>query len=229
MNDFGYALFLANSLYGLNMNEDIFEEIGLIAFNQIGNKRTRLYKTCLPVECNSNQVELPCNCDIIEAVTYGFEDANYVSNTRPMGDLQSWFTEHYIEGMKAFHDPLYIPGKYVNYERVGDTLYLNEPVRDKIFILYRGQLLDDNGLPQITDKEAQAIAAFCAYTQKFKEGLLTSNSNIIQLSQVLKNEWLKLCDQARVPDYLNQNEMNKILDAKTSWNRKVFKKSLKPV
>ena len=84
MNEFGYAMFLANSLYGLNMDSDIFEELGLIAFNQIGNKRTRLYKTCLPVECGSNQVQLPCNCDMIEAVTYGFEDSNYVSNTLPV-------------------------------------------------------------------------------------------------------------------------------------------------
>ena len=229
MNEFGYAMFLANSLYGLNMDSNIFEELGLIAFNQIGNKRTRLYKTCLPVECGSNQVQLPCNCDMIEAVTYGFEDSNYVSNTLPVGDLQSWFTEHYIEGMKAFKDPLYISGKYVNYERVGDTLYLNEPVRDKIFILYRGQLVDDNGLPQITDSEAHAIAAFCAYTAKYKEGLMTNNPQIIQTAQLLKQEWTKLCDQARAPEYLNQNDMNKILDAKTSWNRKVFNKSLKPV
>lgn len=230
MNDFGYAMFLANSLYGLSLDTDTFEEIGLIAFNQIGNKRTRLYKACIPVDCNSKEVMLPCNCDIIEAVTYGFEDAEYVTNTKPLGDLQSWFTEHYIEGLKGFKDPLYISGKLVNYERVGDTLYLNEfPVKDKIFILYKGILTDDNGLPQITDKEAQAIATFCAYTQKFKEGLLTNNSNIIKLAQVLEQEWLKQCDQARVPDYLNQNEINKILDAKTSWNRKIFKKSLKPV
>jgi hypothetical protein len=46
---------------------------------------------------------------------------------------------------------------------------------------------------------------------------------------MLKQEWLKLCDAARVTTYLSQNDMNKILDAKTNWNRKVFNKSYKPV
>ena len=228
MNDFGYAMFLANSLYGLNMDSDTFEEIGLIAFNKIGNKRARLYKTCLPVECDGT-VSLPCNCDIIEAVTYGFEDAEYVSNVKPLGDAESFMIEHQIEGMKAFKDPLYISGKFVKYQRVGDTLYLNQSVGNKVFILYWGVLSDDNGLPQITDDEAQAIAAFCAYSSKYKEGLLTNNPNIVQVANMLKMDWLRLCDQARVPDYINQNEANAILDAKTSWNRKIFKKSLKPV
>jgi len=64
---------------------------------------------------------------------------------------------------------------------------------------------------------------------KFKEGMRTNNPNIIAFAQELKKEWLRLCDAARVTTYLNQNDMNKILDAKTSWNRKVFNKSYKPV
>lgn len=46
---------------------------------------------------------------------------------------------------------------------------------------------------------------------------------------MLESRWYKLCDAARVPEHISQNEMNKILDAKTSWNRKIFNKSYKPV
>jgi len=49
LNDFHYAMFMANSLYDLNMLPDNFEEIALVAFNMIGNKRQRIYKTCLTV------------------------------------------------------------------------------------------------------------------------------------------------------------------------------------
>ena len=45
----------------------------------------------------------------------------------------------------------------------------------------------------------------------------------------LKQSWLFHCDQARVAEYVSQEEMNKILDAQTSWNRKVYGKSFKPV
>ena len=46
---------------------------------------------------------------------------------------------------------------------------------------------------------------------------------------MLEAKWNRLCDAARVPEYLNQNEMNEILDAKHSWDRKIFNKSYKPI
>lgn len=229
LNDFHYAMFMANSLYNLNILPDNFEEIALVAFNMIGNKRQRIYKTCLTVQCPTNTVQLPCNCDDILAVTYGFEDWNHVSNLYPEGDFFSQFVESYIEGRKAFKSPYYIPGRFVKYERVGDTLYLDQEYGGKIYILYKGDILDNEGLPQITDDEAIAIATYCAYVTKFKEGLMTNNPNIIQMAQLLKQEWLQKCDAARVPSSISMNEMNEILDAKTSWNRKIYNKSYKPI
>ena len=49
------------------------------------------------------------------------------------------------------------------------------------------------------------------------------------MAQYLYQQWLKYCDSARVPLYINQNEMNEILDSKSSWNRKIYNKSYKPV
>ena len=112
MVDFHYAISLAQMLYDIEGNDDDLEEIGLIAYNFIGNKNTRLYRTILEVNCEDGSVELPCNCDIIEAVTYcGFEDWNYTSNIKNHGDTQSLYTENYIESQKAYLDPFYIDGK----------------------------------------------------------------------------------------------------------------------
>lgn len=72
----------------------------------------------------------------------------------------------------------------------------------------------------INDKESIAIATFVAFRKKYKEGLMTNNPNIIQLSQLLQQDWYRYCDAARVPEYIDQNDMNEILDAKTNWNRK---------
>ena len=44
MEKFGYAMFLANQMYGLEMLPDDFEEIGLVAWNMIGNKKQKLYR-----------------------------------------------------------------------------------------------------------------------------------------------------------------------------------------
>ena len=105
-------------------------------------------------------------------------------------------------------------------------LYFDRPY-GKVNILYKGLILDEDGLPQITDKEATALATYCAYVSKFKEGLMTNNPNIIQLANSLKQQWNIQCDQARVGVYMSQNEWDKVLDAKTSWNRKIHGKSLK--
>lgn len=228
MNDFKYALVLTHQLYGIDLDESDYEELGLIAWNFIGNKRCRLYKYSTKLDCTNLTVELPCNADIIEAVTYDFEDWRYTTNDTPNGDLNSAFIEGYIESRKAFTDPLYISGKYAHFERVGNTLYFDKDY-GKITILYKGVILDDEGLPQITDKEAQAIAAYCAYTEKYKEGLMTNNVNIINIANMLKNEWNRFVDAARVSDYVNQNEMNEILDIGTRYDRKIFNKSYKPI
>lgn len=227
MEDFHAAMYQANLLYGIDMEEADFEEVGLIAWNKIGNKRVQNYRYCTNVECGKNYVELPCNCDIIESVTYGFEDWDFTDNIHPEGDLNSAFTEHYIESRKRFNDPLYIPGKLVNYERVGDKLYVESDYRGKINILYRGVILDDSGLPELTNKEVDAIAAYIAYTQKYKQYLQTNNQQLLQQAQTLEREWNRMCDGARVSAYLNQNAVDRILDAKGSWNRKMYGKSFK--
>lgn len=228
MDNFNSAYYQANLLYDLELPPEKFEEIGLIAWNKIGNKQTRLYRCTLAVQCPDNTVQLPCNCDIIEAVTYGFEDWNYSTNFTVNGDYASSFIENYIEGRKLYEDPLYTSGKYAKYSRVGDTLYFDSNY-GQVYILYKGVILDDEGLPFINEREKDAIACYCAYTSKFKEGLRTHNQTILQESQLLEQRWYKLCDNARIPEYLDQNDMNKILDAKSSWNRKLFNKSYKPV
>lgn len=228
MENFHTAMFQANLQYGIELQEENFEEIGLIAWQRIGNRRVRTYRYCTNISCDGDRsIELPCNADIIEAVTYGFEDWNYTNNIRQNGDINSSFVENYIESRKAFTDPLYISGKFVKYERVGDKLYIDSGYTGRINILYRGIILDDDGLPELTDKEVDAIAAYCAYTVKFKEYLMNHNRDTLESANILKNEWNRLCDAARVSNYINQNEMNQILDAKTSWNRKVYNKSLK--
>ena len=224
-NKFYYVAVLLEQLYGITIPDESLEEIGLVAWNYIGNKRCRLYRysACSDSE---GKIELPCNVDIIEGITYDFEDWEYVTNSTPEGNLNSAYVEHYIEARKEFQDPLYIRGKFIKYEQVGDTLYIQKP-NAKVNILYKGIILDEDGLPELTDKEAMAIATYCAYTVKFKEGLMTNNTGILNIAAALKAQWYVQVDQARSPEYLTQNEMNEILDAKSNWNRNIHNKSYK--
>ena len=228
MNDFNYIYTVANSLYGLELEPEQFEELGLTAWNLIGNKIVRLYNYSADISCDNLSVQLPCNCDIIEAVTYNHEDWNYSTNKTVNGDYNSQFTEQYVEARKLYQAPLYISGKYAKYERVGDTLYFDKDY-GKVNILYKGVILDEDGLPKVNEKEALAIATYIAFATKQKQGWITNNQNIIQLAQYLYQQWLKYCDSARVPLSIDQNTMNQVLDAKSSWNRKIYNKTYKPI
>lgn len=228
-NDFHAAMYQSHLLYGVDFkNEDEFEEIGLIAYNFIGNKRVKMYKYSTNINEQDLSVELPCNCDLIESVTLDGENWNSTTNYSINGDLNSLYTEQYIESSKSLQSPYYISGKFTHFERVGDKLYFDQDYGN-VNILYKGQLLDSTGLPVLTDKEVNAIAAYCAYIIKYRQGLSTNNPQLLQIAQQLQLEWNKLCDQARVPEQLTQNDLDEILDVKTSFGRKNYRKSFKPL
>lgn len=224
--NFHYAQSLLSTLYGLDVKDEDFEEIALIGWGLIGNKRTRIYRYKTHVSNCEEGIQLPCNCELLEAVTTDFEEWNYSTNDTPNGQTYSAFVESYIEGKKSFRDPLYAKGKFIKYERVGDMLYFDRP-HGKINILYRGIILDNDGLPELTEKEATALATYTAYILKYREGLQTNNTGIINLAQNLYSKWSIQCRQARADYYMSQNELDQILDAKSDWNRKQFGRSLK--
>lgn len=229
MNNFKYAISLAQMLYDIDINDmDTLIEIGLVAYNFIGNKNTQLVADIVNVDMRTGLVNLPCKADLVEAITYPkIEDWNYTSNTKNFGDFNTLNVEQYIEKSKQSVDPLYVSGRLIKYRREGNYIYVNEKV-DVVCVLYHVEQLDEEDLPLINDKEAIAIADYIAYTIKYKEALRSNNSNVFQMAQTIKKQWLLHCDAARVPEYVNQNEMNDLLEVASSHNRKVHGRSYKP-
>ena len=56
LNNFHYAISLAQTLYDIEGDDDDLEEIGLVAYNFIGNKNTRLYRASLDINCYDGSV-----------------------------------------------------------------------------------------------------------------------------------------------------------------------------
>lgn len=229
MESFNSIFALLSLQYGVEIDDDDAIDIGLVAWNKIGNKNYRLYRFRAEADPESGAIDLPCNCDVdmIESVTYDFEDWNYTDNLKVNGDYQSAFTEHYIEANKHFKDEFYQSGKYVKYEKGFNRIFIHPPYLP-VNILYKGVVMDEEQLPYLTHKETEAIACYIAYTYKFKEGWQTNNHALLQMAQLLEQRWLKLCDAARVRK-LNQNDMNEILDVRSSYGRKYYGKSYKPI
>ena len=92
-------------------------------------------------------------------------------------------------------------------------------------VVYHGIFADDEGLPLLNDKELRAVATFVAYTSLYKEGLRKRDGNILKIAQLVKEDWLRTCNAARVSEYVSQNDMDRILDANVRWDRKQYGKS----
>lgn len=218
-------------LYGITLFPDEFENIGLIAWDKIGNKRFRWYKFQVEptqTEAGAWYVDLPCNVDYIEAVTADYEDYQKTTPTTVAGNNQNGWIEGYVETRKYNTGFFYSSGKFIKHHIEGNTMWLADRF-NKVNVLYKGVLVDEEGLPTLTSIEADAIAAFCAYTDTYKKALVTRDQHLAAFAKDLEQKWLKKCTQARIPDYINQNEMDEILNVATSWDRKRFGKSFKPL
>lgn len=202
---------LANDLYGITISETAFENLALNAWELIGNKHTRLYRYIGPTE--NKALELPCNAELVESVHLPINDAQLTSSDSSYINTENITTERYIDAYRGFDDVYYQKGKFAKYKEVDGTLYFNKDY-PKVMVVYHGVEADEDGLPKINDKEMKAIAAYVAYATLYKEGLTKRDGGLVQLATTIQNEWLKRCNAARIPNYLNQNEMDAILDVK---------------
>lgn len=234
MNEYTYpfqtAYTQALELYGLEMGIEEFESIAMIAWGKIGNKQNALYRYVTePEQLDHYQwkIDLPCNADILESVTSTREDYTRTSNTQYSNPGAS-NVEQYIEGDKRNTGGLYSSGGYIKYRRMQNTLVFDE-YHPQVYILYKGYVADEEGLPYLTEREVDAIAAFCAYTSDLKAARMARDRNAMELMGYMEQKWKQLCTQARVPAYINQNEMDQILDVNHSWDRKRYGISFKPI
>lgn len=226
------ALSQLNEFYGIELSEDTFETYALSAYNKIGNKDYRLYRTKLYPKADPDggwYVDKPCNMDSIEAITLDYESAQGTHATDMNAGARFHNIEQDIEVTKRHTSGFYLPGKLVKYTELADKIYFNSPYHS-VNLLYKGQYLDENGLPYINDKEMDAIVAYCAYVEDLKKARLTKDNSTYQIAQAEYQMWQKACANARTPIEISQNQMNEILDVMTSWDRHSYgASSSKPI
>lgn len=221
-----------SDMFGMEISEDQFEVMALSGWEKINNKEYQLYRIQLipePAEDGMGwYVTIPCNCDIIESVTAGFEDYQRTSPIEFYNGYNSSPSEHFNEYIKYDKNALYQSGKLLQYRVLGDRIYINEE-QPFVNILYKGIYVDEEGLPFLNIKEVEALTSYCAFCTLKKKSYQSMDANTLKLSQLEEQNWKRLCSAARVPQHINQNEINQVLDAKSNWNRKLYNKSFKPV
>lgn len=218
--------------YGIDsLDEDTFELYALSAYRRIGNQivKTKTFKAVPQKDKDGDwYICLPEDCESVEAITLPFGDAQATNSNYNRWLGYTHPIEQTIEYAKRDPDDLYIPGKFVKYQEIGNRIYFKSPYKE-VNVLYKGNLNDDQGLPLCTEKEIEAIAAYCAYLFHYKRGISTKDSGSLQIAAALKKDWLQYCSQARIPETISQNMMNQILDAAVSHDRHMYGRTTKPI
>jgi hypothetical protein len=78
--------------YGVELTPDSFENIAIVGWDKIGNYRYRWYHFVATPEEDSDKalyIDLPCNADVIEAVTANYEDYQKTAPTHSENYTQS--------------------------------------------------------------------------------------------------------------------------------------------
>jgi hypothetical protein len=232
----GHTLLL--QLYDINLQEeDYIDNAWLILNNEIGNRAKHPFKAILTVDENLT-VPIPCNAELITSVTNVTVGDNSMGNLESLTvvnniDYPQYFSNFYgfsiyrrefLESRTLNRDPYKPEGVYIDYEITEDGYLLFHDTRlqgTTIHIYYKGIILDDDGLPQINEREAGALAARTAYYH-IQKNAFRGVKEAMELLPYIKKDSARLVLRAKTAMYVSEQDIDKILDVQTSHNRKVY-------
>jgi hypothetical protein len=231
------ALTMLNDEFAVEMDDDTFIERAYKIWRTIGNKAQALHILTCPVDENK-EIMLPNNVENIESVSslqvykdiWGTELIIFNNTTAMLNSdyLVSVITDDWLGRTLLNQSRARIDGLYVDYTHNGDrlTFKAKDTVGTHMLIIYGGVISDDQALPKVTYRECEAIAAGVAYIH-YKKQALMGDSAAAQMLVMLKDDMNRLIGQARIPDSINNNTMDRILDANGSFDRKNYGRTYK--
>lgn len=216
--------------YGLSIDEYDYLDIAVDALRDIKHFGTTEYVSYITVG-KDGKVNLPCNIDIIDAVTTEHMGKKSFG-TRVEYEVDGIIgTDTYYSFMEIIDNLGYIwsPGLggfsgkgYISYQLEGKTMTVDsELVGKKIAVAYTGIIVDQEGFPLITRKQANAIAAICGRVIMVK-GANKGEKGAASMIEYYTGLAGRLKQAASIPEDISDNEMDEILNAQTTFNRKSY-------
>jgi len=234
--DFMYPKFLLKDLYDIDMTPDDYLERAYNVFRAIGNIAVGVHSFSFTVD-STKKVKLPCNCEFIEAVSSDenplmreeelviYSSNSNISPNAYLADIVS--NEELRRIIIPQSSNLHPTGQLVPYNLEHKHLHFNdEQIGARCVCIYRGVLVDDQDNPLLFRKEAEAIAAKLAFVHTQKQVFMRDPAAANILAYI-KPESERLMAAAKIPEYISQNQWDRILAAKVRNDRKVFNRSFK--
>jgi hypothetical protein len=228
--------------YGITLSQDDFLEEAYLVFKDINSIPVKYYYF---VDKPSNQedmlIKLPCNVYRVLSVSSAPINGDNYHEMEPYRDSHAELrdteimTRNIIAGnsdMKTYNlnDTPYVGlGSYIAFEWVDDDTIKIEDKRlvdTDIHIVYEGIAVDEDGIPMITRKHANAIAAKVAYIVATRR-MFAGDQLMAQLIPTLSQEAARLMQAAAIPEHVTDNELDEVLNEFARFDRKRINRSFK--
>lgn len=237
--NFMNAKYRLKSAFGISMIDEDFIEIAYRAYRKIGNIATATH--CIrPLVTDHCKIPLPCNIEFIESVSSGkylmpdVDDFNIIYEDNYVPSVSSYYypdilTSQLFNKSSLTKSELHFDGQLIPYTIIGKNEFIQVSEHwqgQYINISYKGQLLDEDGLPALTPKEVDGIAHWVAYEDTQKRFFMKEPGVEALLAYIKPLAEVKL-QAASIPEYLSQNFWDQLLSASTRHDRKQYGISFK--
>lgn len=216
-------------LYGLTMDEYDYLDTALDALRDIKHFAILPMVSYIKVD-SEGYAALPCNMGTIDSVgVSSFIQSSF--KDRIVVDSPDIDTDGY-QMASAIRSALSWPVKMqrsidsvISYIIEDERIFITDRTfRDtEIGIAYSGYVVDDEGYPKITRKQANAIAVINAKNILMAAALRGDKAKAAML-QMVTQEAHRLKQAASIPEDITDNEIDEIMNAQTTFNRKAYRR-----
>lgn len=213
--------------YGLTIDEYDYLDIAVDLIRDIKHYGIQPFKAFVKVD-KKGYIRIPCNMDILEGIVTAHQgEIEY--RDREVTELKDISNDGYYTA-NTVRNLLEWPVRTMNIID-GQLSYKLEKDRIKIYddfyrgkeicIAYTGFLIDDEGYPLITRKQANALAAGAAKIVIMKAAMVGDQKKA-QMMEFITQEAARLKQAASIAEDISDSELDELLNAHTTFNRKAY-------
>ena len=229
---------VATTKYGVSINDYDYLDLAVDFLRDVRHFGSSDYYAVVKSD-NKGDVILPCNLHEIDALVSlrlgldKYSDRLLYKTENESNPFS--MSDEYLAQVGIVDELLYWPNQ-TSEKRNGDGFityrFKNKRVINvkapniQMVIAYSGLTVDEEGFPYITRKQANGIAAVVWH----RDVLLKANrgdKNAINMLQYTMAESGRLKQASAIPEDITDNEIDEILNAKTSFNRKNYRRPSK--
>lgn len=226
---------VAKTKYGITINEYDYLDLAIDFLRDVRHFGATDYYAVVKSD-ESGNISLPCNLKSIEGLmTYRIGLQKYDNRILYTIENKLGGMDNFLAQLNIVDELLYWPDQtsskrngdgYVSYRFVdGRTINVKAP-NITLILAYNGLTVDAEGFPFITRKQANGIAGAVLHQQTLLKAI-KGDKNAVNMISYTTQESGRLKQAASIPEEITDNELDEVLNAKTSFNRKTFRRPSK--